>query len=211
MPKVPAKTPARRTAKAKAVSKTYELPTVLLEALAPPRLLNREDEDAYIFLRDELLDGIKPNDPIELMWALDLTECLWEERRARHAKQVRLKLAHRKAIEEILRSRMPDNGKGEPEFEFEVQQLVSDVLTGKQAAREGFKVFCDQLGLKAGDLEAIAFQTALKDIENLQKLIDRSINRRVQILREIDRRREIAERTRRTVAVIQAAQDAEFE
>ena len=211
MPKVPTKTPARRTAKAKPVSKTYELPTVLLEMLAPPRLLQREDEDAYLLLRDELLAGIKPSDPIELMWALDLTECLWEERRARHAKQVRLKLAHRKAVEEILRARMPDNGKGDPEFEFELQELVSDVLTGDQEAREGFKVFCDELGLKAGDLEAIAFQTALKDIENLQKLIDRSINRRVQILREIDRRREIAERARRTVAVIEAAQDAEFE
>lgn len=211
MPKPPTKARPKASKAVAVAQPVYELPTALLEMLAPPRLLRKEDEDAYILLRDQLLDGVQPRDVVEMLWVTDLTESLWEERRARHAKQVRIKLAFRKAVEEILRACMPDNGKGDPEFEYEVQQAVSDVLTGKDPAREGFNTFCDQLDLQRGDLEAVAFQTALKDLDALQKLIDRSINRRIQILREIDRRREIADRARRTVAAIEAAQDAEFE
>ncbi|MFD1192081.1 hypothetical protein [Phenylobacterium conjunctum] len=189
----------------------FKLPTALLEMLAPPRLLRKEDEDAYTLLRDQLLESIQPRDVVEMIWVLDLTESFWEERRARHAKQVRIKLAQRKAVEEIWRSRIPDNAKGDPDFEFELQGDVSDILLGNEPAYGGFKLVCADLGLKPGDVEAVAFQTALKDLEALQKLIDRSINRRIQILREIDRSREIADRARRTVATIEAAQDAEFE
>ena len=211
MPKPPTKT-RPKASKAVAVAQTvYELPTALLEMLAPPRLLRKEDEDAYILLRDQLLDGVQPRDVVEMLWVLDLTESLWEERRARHAKQVRIKLAQRKAVEDVLRSRIPDNRKGDPEFEFEVQRDVSNILLGNHPAHGGFELMCQDLGLKPGDLEAAAFQTALKDIEALQKLIDRSINRRMQILREIDRRREIAQRARQTVAAMEAVQDAEFE
>ena len=92
-----------------------------------------------------------------------------------------------------------------------LQGDVSDTLLGNEPAYGAFKVMCLDLGLKPGDVEAAAFQTALKDIEALQKLIDRSINRRMQILREIDRRREIAQRARQTVAAMEAVQDAEFE
>ena len=211
MPKPPTRTRPKAPKALAGPQPVYELPTALLEMLAPPRLLRKEDEDAYILLRDQLLDGVQPRDVVEMLWVIDLTESLWEERRARHAKQVRIKLASRKAVEEILRACMPDNGKGDPEFEYEVQQAVSDVLTGKDPAREGFNSFCDQLDLQRGDLEAVAFKTALKDLDALQKLIDRSINRRIQILREIDRRREIADRARRTVAAIEAARDAKFE
>lgn len=211
MPKPPATTRDKTSKAVTTAQPLYELPTALLEMLAPPRLLRKEDEDAYTLLRDQLLGSIKPRDVVEMIWVLDLTESLWEERRARHAKQVRIKLAQRKAVEEILRSRIPDNRKGDPEFEFEVQGDVSDILLGNEPAYGGFKLMCADLGLKPGDVEAVAFQTALKDVEALQKLIDRSINRRFQILREIDRRREVAERARRTVAAIEAAQDAEFE
>ena len=59
---------------------------------APLQLLASEDEDAYDLIRIELTDAIQPTDFVEWLWVNDLTDQVWEERRAKHAKLVRLKL-----------------------------------------------------------------------------------------------------------------------
>lgn len=210
MPKPPARTKAK-SPPAKA-SQPYQLPDALQDILAPTRLIRGEDVDAYDLLRYQLTKAIHPTDFVEWMWVSDLTDLIWEERRAKHARAVRLKLAKRQAIELLLRAVYPRNGEGHPQFEFELEQDVSDIFLGVQVPQEGFRQLCQKLGITNLDLFGLVYQAAAEDLDRLQKMGDRAASRRNLILREIDRRRDAtARRTRETIKVVLEAQDAEFE
>lgn len=161
----------------------------------------------------QIASAVEPRDYVEWLWVKDVADNTWDILRARRAKAVRLTLARKIAIRDIIQIHDSD-GSFPMALEFDDVHLAQAqrVVDGDEQANARFADILEWIGLTEQSVMDAAYNSEVVHIERLQKLIENAVTRRDSILREIDRRREAtAERLR--LAIHQAEQiiDAEFE
>lgn len=192
-------------------ARSQAIPSDIRALLGPPPLTSLENADAYEQTLTQMALAISPKDFVEWTWLKDIVDLTWDAGRARRAKAVRLALARRTAIENILRAdqnpalaylMLDDPIPGEAEA----------IYRGSAREQKAFDVKLANLGLTEQSIGDAAFHAALEDMERLQQLVDNANTRRDAILREIDRRRDgLAKRLRDATAMAETIIDAEFE
>ena len=80
------------------------IPAETRALLGPAPITHLEDGDAYERVLSKMAEAVAPTDFVEWTWLKDIVDLVWEAARARRAKAVRLALARRTAIEDILRA-----------------------------------------------------------------------------------------------------------
>jgi hypothetical protein len=210
------KPPARASTPAQGAPPAHSSPSQIIPAdiralLGPAPLTNLEDADAYERVLTQMALAVSPKDFVEWTWLKDVADLTWDAGRARRAKAVRLALARRTAIENILRADQ------DPTFEDlliddRVPKEADDIYRGGARERKAFGATLARLGLTEQSVVDAAFHAALEDMERLQQLVDNANTRRDAVLRELDRRRDgLAKRLRDVSAAIETIIDAEFE
>jgi hypothetical protein len=84
--------------------KTPIIPLDIRELLGPPPIASLENGEAYERILSSMAEAVAPKDFVEWTWLKDIVDLTWEAGRARRAKAVRLVLARRTAIEQILQA-----------------------------------------------------------------------------------------------------------
>ncbi len=192
------------------------MPPDIRDLLGPAPITELEDEETYERILGQVAQAVSPGDFVEWLWIKDIVDLTLDANRCRRAKVVRLAVARRSAIQNILsfdpRPRKPDDF----DLEFnpradEMQKAYDDYGRGDKKV-ELFAEKLERRGLTEQSIGESAYLAALDDLERLQHLIDAANARRDAVLREIDRRRDsFARRARPAVAALDNAIDAEFE
>lgn len=187
------------------------IPADIRALLGPPPLTSLEDADAYERVLTQMALAISPKDFVEWTWLKDIADLTWDAGRARRAKAVRLALARRTAIENILRAEEVPS-LADFILDDRIPKEADDIYRGDAREKKAFGATLARLGLTEQSVADAAFHAALEDMERLQQLVDNANTRRDAVLREIDRRRDgLARRLRETGAMIDNIIDAEFE
>lgn len=205
------KSVARRNALPTTATAQPVMPPDIRELLGPSPLTSTEDHAAYERLLGQLAIAISPTDFVEWTAVKELADLSWEVERARRAIAVRLALARKAAIHKILEAHRFDGRPPWPTDEDELWQDADAVYNDDPDAATDFKAALLKLGLSERALDDAAYLTALDEVQKLQDLADKASARRDAMLRQIERRRDAAERARKTTASVEPAIDAEFE
>ena len=167
------------------------------QLLGPPALVPGEDPAVYQNLLQRIRQAINPRDMIEQFWARDITDLLWEVLRYRRYKAKLLASSAHKGAQSVL----------EPILGPVVSESVSgDWFSGKASA---IKTVDTHLARAKLDREAIIAQTFSSEIDTIERL-DRMLAaaelRLIAIVREMDRRRQIA-----VESVVSEIEDTDYE
>jgi len=185
----------------------------------PPPLLPGEDAAAYEALLARVSADVKPQDIIEKIWVRDIVDITWEVFRLR---KIRGGLAAQK-ISEVLQNRLERCGVEEsPGYPSSTEGLNIEeydkslcyTLPYQWIKQEPDVVaWINELEankeISMNEVMASAFVRNLDRIERVDKLLAVAESRRNAVLREIERRREIAF-ARSLRDAVQEAEDAEF-
>jgi hypothetical protein len=204
------KLPALQTDPADHPGTLHVIPAETRALLGPAPITYLEDGDGYERILAQMAVAVSPQDFVEWIWVKDLVDLGWDAARARRAKSVRLVMARRDGIESILKADGPGGEGFVMDDAFSAQ--ADRIMDGDRKEHKAFAATLERLGLTIEAASDAAYNTAIEDVERLQRLIDNADSRRDAVLREIDRRREaFAKRARTAVEAMGAVVDAEFE
>ena len=195
------------------IATELEVPPELEEPTNGGVLSVFEDKKAFKQLMLQIAGAMEPRDYIEWLWVKDVADNTWDILRARRAKAVRLSLARKNAIRDIIQ--VHDND-GSFAMALELDEMhmseAQGVVDGDVQAKARFAAILKRIGLTEQSVMDAAYNREIAHIERLQKLVDNAVARRDSILREVDRRRDATARRLR-LAIDQSEQiiDAEFE
>lgn len=221
--------PALRTDLADQTAVRASIPAEIRALLGPAPITHLEDGDAYERVLSKMAEAVAPTDFVEWILLKDIVDLVWEAARARRAKAVRLALARRQAIENILHA---DRDPGMATMDYLGEEISraayrvhlaigddenhsADDEDDDDLVDNRDRTFDDalaRLGLTEDAINDAAYLVSLDTIERLQRLIDNANARRDVILREIDRRRDaLGRRMREALASSDEIVDAEFD
>jgi hypothetical protein len=166
------------------------LPTEL-EALAPPPLLlPGESLQRYQLMRRAILIELGPRSVIEWLLAIDVVELCWEIQRYRLVRQQLLERYRQRAIEHCLRqidlAGIPADFKDEAGEQ--IQRNAGIWRIDRDAARE-IEARLLTYGIDQNAINAEAYHQAREVFLSFEALIASAQNRRLSLLREVDRQR----------------------
>jgi hypothetical protein len=189
--------PPRESAAAK--SPRVEPHPDLTALFGPPPLLEGEDAAAYEALSRQIRLAVMPKDVIEEMGVRDVGDLLWETLRLRRLKAKLMRAAAHEGLHKLLL----------PLTEiFEHDDLINGWVARDGKSVRKVNALLEQAGL---DQESVAAQTLavkLDTFERIDRMITQTEARRVMILREIDRHRDVLARRLREISA--TIEDAEF-
>ncbi len=182
--------PSKRKAGKKQLGATA-LDPQLVEILGPPPLLDGENLDAYNALYDRVRSAVAPSDIIEELWVRDVVDLTWETLNLRRMKTRIIESGRSRSLVNML----------VPLFEYlnEARDLVRNYLNGDPDAGNTVAKMLAQVGADESTVRAEAFAARLNTLERVDQLIWRSEMRRNNVLREVDRRRDVLARRLREV------------
>jgi hypothetical protein len=111
------------------------VPSDIRELLGPPPITHLEDGEAYERILASMAEAIAPKDFVEWIWVKDIVDLTWDAARARRARAVRLALARRQAIENILeadwapltwRDSLSDHRDEVKKFAYQIYRLLAE-------------------------------------------------------------------------------------
>jgi len=182
-----------------------------------PPILPGEDASAYKALLEGVSTDVKPKDIIEKIWIRDVVDLTWEIFRWRRIKKTWLAFKVSEGLSVSLKPVL----RASPQY---IEGFVAGKLSEKSLEEEAKriaglwfdedpKVVSFLTGLEkqiaVTAVMSMAFLSELERIESVDRLIASLEYRRNTILREVDRRRELAF-ARSLRAEIQKAEDAEY-
>lgn len=153
--------------------------------LGRPPLLEGEDASAYEALAQEIQDYVQAKDAIDLISARDLTNLTWEIERLRRARDHVMRSSAHKGLRILLQ---PLVGL------MEIDELCVDWAKRDPAAVKEVSRLLAKAGIDPDAIGAQTLRVELPTIESIDTLIARAEARRHVTLREMDRRRELADR-----------------
>lgn len=171
----------------------------LMQIFGSPPLLPSESLDEYNGLHDRVRRDVMPSGVIEEIWVRDFVDLTWEIFRLRRQKAQRSTSRAHRGLWVLLEKLVPRD---------ELSSLVGDWVQGKEIAIQRVEKLMTEAGFNHTTLDAETLSANLDEIERFNRMIIQAEGRRNVVLREVDRRRDIARRLREVVADIE---DAEFE
>jgi hypothetical protein len=162
-----------------------------LEALAPPPLLlPGESLQRYQLMRRPILIELAPRSVIEWLLAIDVVELCWEIQRYRLIRQKLVESHRQRAIEHCLR-RIDLAGIPVDLKEQACEQIKRNAVIwriDRHAANE-IEARLLAYGIDQDSINAEAYQQAREAFLAFEALIASAHNRRLSLLRELDRQR----------------------
>jgi hypothetical protein len=153
--------------------------------LGAPPLVPGEDAAAYDRLLASVIDTVKPQDVMEVIWVREYTDETWDILRYRRASARLIEAGKAQALADTLRWAMIND----TEFQYFPQladELASKWSQGDPAAIEKIKTLLAPSALTEDALNAQAVSRKLDDIERLDRMVLTKEVRRDKALREID-------------------------
>jgi hypothetical protein len=157
-------------------------PAVIRDILGKPQFLSGEDPEDYERLYDQVTVGIDPRDSIEAIWIHEVVDLLWEARRLRRLRDKWLKRIEFNQVAVAIKQFDLD--------EDEEGALLDGWVRGDIEAVELIKRRLPEVAM---DPERVLLSRMLTidKWEKLDQMIHRSEIRLDQVIREIQRRREV--------------------
>lgn len=141
-----------------------------------------EDRVAYDNLSAEIFDDIRPKDALEFIWAREIIDLTWEILRyRRHV----IALFATRASDGLSRTLSPYVRNF-----LKLQELVTEWAQKKEDAVLVVDQILDHMQLGKEAIAAETFRSLLSEMETIMRLQSITEARRINIFREIDRRRE---------------------
>jgi len=185
----------------------------------PPPLLPGEDSAAYDILLARVSADVKPKDIIEKIWVRDIVDRTWDVFRLRKVKGGLASQNICEALEDGLKRCGVEESPGYPssteglnikEFDNSLcYTLPYQWVKQKPDVVAWINELEANKDISMNEVMASAFVRNLDRIERVDKLLAAAESRRNAVLREIERRREIAF-ARSLREAVQQAEDAEF-
>lgn len=158
----------------------------LAEIFGPPPLLDGENLEAYQSLKSHLYNAVKPSDILEQMWVYDVLNLMWETVRLRRLRAKLLKASAPDGLERVIRPIAPN-------FEKRIQ-LIHEWASGDSEAIEVANELFKLGGHDQSSIDAQALAINLKIFTAIDAMIANADARRLVILRELDRHRDVVAR-----------------
>lgn len=155
----------------------------LATLLGEPALLMGERKQDYLALQKKIEAVIVPRDYIEIIFVRDLTDLTWKILRLRRLEPAIIHSAHGVAIYNLMEAITGDD-----------QEALSASRaweSGNKETREAMPGYLQERGYSADDLNARAIALMSPILEMLERIGANSEIRRNEILRQIERRREM--------------------
>ena len=175
--------------------KTQPVPSEL-RPFAEPHLRPGESHRDFAAIQKMMIDEVQPRSCMEWLWTLDLVELSWEILRYRRLKMRVLALDRAAAIEAIV-LRVDGEGlpiEAMPMVRQHARRAAADWRTDPQAAVD-IEAHLERNGFDQIDINAQAIAQAQELFQMFDQFMQSAQNRRVQLLREIHVRRELARRS----------------
>jgi hypothetical protein len=179
------------------VRKTRSLPSEL-RSFAEPNLLPGESHRDFAIIQKMMIDEVQPVSCMEWLWTLDLVELSWEILRYRRLKMRILALDRSAAIEAIV-LRVDGEGlpiEAMPMVRQHARRAAADWRTDPQAAVD-IETYLERNGFDQIDINAQVIAQERELFLMFDHLMQSAQSRRVQLLREIHVRRELARRAQK--------------
>jgi hypothetical protein len=158
----------------------------LAEIFGAPPLLEGENLEAFQSLKSHLYSTVKPTDIIEQLWVYDLLNLVWETIRLRRLRAHLLKASAPDGLERVILPIAPNYEKR--------KQLIQEWAQGDSEAIEVAQELCKLGGHNQSSIDARALAINLKCFTTIDTMISNADARRVVILRELDRHRDVLAR-----------------
>jgi hypothetical protein len=180
------------------MSDTLSVPDVLRSFADPSGLLPGEDRRDFEVIRQMMIDDIRPETNLEWLWIFDLVELSWEILRYRCLKQKILQASRVIAIQSILQrldgAEMPEPGL--QNMRLQTMRNAAQWSDQPDAARE-IEARLERHGLDVVAINAEVFLKTRDAFALFDGLLHSAQSRRIILLREINARRDFAERAQK--------------
>jgi hypothetical protein len=161
-------------------------------------LLPGEDRRDFEVIRQMMIDDIRPETNLEWLWIFDLVELSWEILRYRCLKQKILQASRVIAIQSILQrldgAEMPEPGL--QNMRLQTMRNAAQWSDQPDAARE-IEARLERHGLDVVAINAEVFLKTRDAFALFDGLLHAAQSRRIILLREINARRDFAERAQK--------------
>jgi hypothetical protein len=179
-------------------TKSLSVPAVLRTFADPSGLLPGEDRRDFEVIRQMIIDDIQPETNLEWLWIFDLVELSWEILRYRRLKQKILQVSRVSAIESVLQRL---DGAGMPDHALQNMRLQSmrnaaEWSDQPNAAKE-IEARLERHGFDDVAINAEVFIQTRAAFAMFDNLMHSAQSRRIILLREMNARRDLAERARK--------------
>ncbi|MCF2524429.1 hypothetical protein [Bradyrhizobium sp. G127] len=180
-------------------AETFDVPQEFYDLLGSPTFAPSDNSANYSLIVKRMLESIRPKDFIERLFVRDLIDLTWEECRLRQIREALLAESRGAAVERLL---MRKNLREVPEGAERVARgQAKDQFKNWANDRAKRKEIEEDLNKNSqGEDQAIlaaSYSEIYKELESVKKSIAFAQQRRMALLREIEHRREFAQRARK--------------
>ena len=167
--------------------KDHAIPPEILWLMLKPPLLKGESPQQYNVLFEGLVTQVAPVDLIEWLWVVNYLDCAWELFRVRRFRSVLIDLQQKRALEAVILKTAKFDGRHSPASLAQAETLWSADST-----------HFTKHGIDPLVVPAMAMVQIKKNLEALDKTLERAERRCDTIMQQLEYRREVfAHRARR--------------
>ncbi len=185
--------PARQSAD------TFDNPQEFYDLLGSPTFAPSDNSAVYSLIVKRMLESIRPKDFVERLFVRDLIDLTWEECRLRQIREALLAESRSAAVERLLfRKNLRETPEGAERIARTQAKDQFKDWTNDRARRK--EIEADLNKHSQGEDQAIlaaSYGEIYKELESVRKSIAFAQQRRMALLREIEHRREFAQRARK--------------
>lgn len=178
---------------------TFDVPPEFYDLLGSPTFAPSDNAANYNLIVQRMLESIRPRDFIEGLFVRDLIDLTWEECRLRQIREALLAESRGAAVERLLyRKNLREVPEGAERM---ARAQAKDQFNNWSNDRAKRKEIEENLNKHSQDEDqailAASYSEAYKELESVNKSIAFAQKRRMALLREIEHRREFAQRARK--------------
>ncbi|EGP06578.1 hypothetical protein CSIRO_3834 [Bradyrhizobiaceae bacterium SG-6C] len=180
-------------------TETFDVPQEFYDLLGSPTFAPSDNSANYSLIVERMLESIRPKDFIERLFVRDLIDLTWEECRLRQIREALLGESRSAAVERLLyRKNLREVPEGAERI---ARAQAKDQFKNWANDRAKRKEIEEDLNKHShGEDQAIlaaSYSEIYKELESVKKSIAFAQQRRMGLLREIEHRREFAQRARK--------------
>lgn len=180
-------------------TETFDVPQEFYDLLGSPTFAPSDNSANYSLIVKRMLESIRPKDFIERLFVRDLIDLTWEECRLRQIREALLAESRSAAVERLLyRKNLREVPEGAERI---ARAQAKDQFKNWANDRAKRKEIEEDLNKHSqGEDQAIlaaSYSEIYKELESVKKSIAFAQQRRMGLLREIEHRREFAQRARK--------------
>jgi hypothetical protein len=191
------------------ISQNPVVPEEVRALLGPGWIIEGEDPELYEALLARVGAAVEPRDIIDWLLVMDVVALTWEIHRSRRHRDGLMRIARRKAMEEVLGLILPRERGFRSSEDSEASRLATDWFNRDEEATKFADALLAKAGLSLTDVTAQALSMKASELDRLDQQNERRENRRDAILLQIERRR--AGWAKRVQRASEDVVDAEFQ